>query len=112
MKTADTFVTILSHDASTNIVHCSTKLGRVVTGDNVIVGVGSVVTHDLPGNAVYAGSPVRYICSIKEYEERYAELYQIRPHFDDIHPWNEWNSATDEERKEMREKLEDGIGFI
>ena len=117
-------VTILAHDASTNVVHCSTKLGRVVIGDNVfigarsivlcntkignnvIVGAGSVVTHDLPSNAVYAGSPARYICSIEEYREKYTELYQVRPHFDQIHPWNEWTSATEEDRKEMLKELE------
>lgn len=123
-------VTILAHDASTNVVHCATKLGRVVIGDNVfigtgsivlcntkigdnvIVGAGSVVTHDLPSNTVYAGSPARYICSIEEYQKKYTELYQTRPHFDTVHPWNEWASATDEERRELRDKLEDGIGFI
>lgn len=123
-------VTILAHDASTNVVHCATKLGRVVIGDNVfigtgsivlcntkigdnvIVGAGSVVTHDLTSNAVYAGSPARYICSIEEYQKKYTELYRTRPHFDAVHPWNEWVSATGDERREMRDKLEDGIGFI
>lgn len=123
-------VTILAHDASTNVVHCSTKLGRVIIGDNVfigarsvilcntkigdnvIVGAGSVVTHDLPSNAVYAGSPARYICSIDEYREKYTELYKARPHFDQIRPWNEWNSSSEEERKEMLKGLEDGIGFV
>ena len=123
-------VTILAHDASTNVVRCSTKLGRVVIGDNVfigarsivlcntkigdnvIIGAGSVVTHDLPSNAVYAGSPAKYICSIEEYREKYTELYQVRPHFDQIRPWDEWTSATEEERKEMLKGLEDGIGFV
>lgn len=123
-------VTILAHDASTNVVHCATKLGRVIIGDNVfigarsvvlcntkigdnvIVGAGSVVTHDLPGNAVYAGSPAKYICSIEEYREKYSGLYQVRPHFDQIRPWNAWTSATEEERNEMLKELEDGIGFV
>ncbi len=105
-------VTILAHDASTNVVRCSTKLGRVIIGDNVfigarsvvlcntkigdnvIVGAGSVVTHDLPSGGVYAGSPARYICSIDEYREKYTKLYNARPHFDQIHPWNEWSAAT------------------
>lgn len=90
-----------------SIVLCNTKIGN-----NVIVGAGSVVTHDLPGNAVYAGSPARYICSIEEYQKKYTELYQTRPHFDTVYPWNEWASATSEECREMRNKLEDGIGFV
>lgn len=128
--TVSSDVTILAHDASTNVVRCSTKLGRVVIGDNVfigarsivlcntkigdnvIIGAGSVVTHDLPSNAVYAGSPAKYICSIEEYREKYTKLYQVRPHFDQIRPWDEWTSATEEERKEMLKGLEDGIGFV
>lgn len=57
-------VTILAHDVNTNMVKCGTKLGRVVIGnnvfvgtkavipcnttigDNVIIGAGSIVTHD------------------------------------------------------------------
>ena len=35
--------------------------------DNVIVGAGSVVRGRLKGNSVYAGVPVKYICSIDEY---------------------------------------------
>lgn len=123
-------VTILAHDASTNVVHCSTKLGRVIIGDNVfigarsvvlcntkigdnvIVGAGSVVTRDLPSNAVYAGSPARYICSIEEYRDKYRQLRQSRPDFSTIYPWNKWTSATEEERKAMLKGLEDGIGFV
>ena len=33
-------------------------------GANVVIGAGSVVTKDLQDNAVYAGVPARYICSI------------------------------------------------
>ena len=123
-------VTILAHDASTNVVQCDTKLGRVTIGDhvfigarsvvlcntkigdNVIVGAGSVVTHDLPSHAVYAGSPARYICSIEEYRKKYMEQYQSRPHFDQVLPWNEWAKATKEQREEMIRGLEDGIGFV
>lgn len=31
-------------------------LGGVTIGDNVIVGAGSVVTHDLETNGIYAGN--------------------------------------------------------
>ena len=65
-------VTILAHDASTNVVGCHTKLGRVrignnvfigygstilcnvKIGDNVVIGAKSVVTHDLEADGVYA----------------------------------------------------------
>jgi len=39
-------------------------------GDNVIVGAGSVVKGKLESNSVYAGVPVKYICSIEEYLEK------------------------------------------
>lgn len=39
-------------------VNVSVKPG-VTIGDNVLVGIGSVVTKDLPGDAVYAGVPAR-----------------------------------------------------
>ena len=123
-------VTILTHDASTNVVGCGTKLGKVKIGnnvfigtrsiilcnikigDNVIVGAGSVVTHDLQSNAVYAGSPARKVCSIEEYRKKYEELRKIRPSIDEIRPWNTWNNATEKEKNKMLEMLEDGVGFF
>lgn len=35
--------------------------GKVNIGDNVIIGANSVVTHDIPDNAVAAGCPARII---------------------------------------------------
>ena len=67
-------VSILTHDASPNIVGGGTKLGKVKignnvftgtrsivlcnvkTGDNVVVGAGSLINRDLPGNEVYGAS--------------------------------------------------------
>jgi len=37
----------------------STILCGIVIGENAIVGAGSVVTHDVPDNAVVAGNPAR-----------------------------------------------------
>lgn len=38
-----------------------TILGGVTIGNDVVVGAGSVVTKDLPANAVYAGTPAKRI---------------------------------------------------
>lgn len=46
-------------------------LPGVTIGPNVIVGAGSVVTKDLPGDSVYAGNPARRIGTLDEYIERY-----------------------------------------
>ena len=128
--TISTNVTILAHDASTNVVKCGTKLGRVRIGnnvfigtsaiilcntrigDNVIVGAGSVVTHDLPSNGVYAGSPARRVCSIEEYREKFSALRETRPNMAKIRRWDEWKDATDEEKQTMIDALDDGFGFV
>ena len=39
----------------------STILSRVVIGENAIVGAGSVVTKDVPPNAIVAGNPARVL---------------------------------------------------
>lgn len=128
--TISTNVTILAHDASTNVVRQSTKLGRVTigsnvfigtgatilcgvtVGDNVVIGAGSIVTHDLPSNGVYAGVPAGKVCSIEQYREKYQTLRAQRPDFSRIRPWNQWETATDAEKEQMRNSLADGIGFI
>ncbi|WP_255402065.1 DapH/DapD/GlmU-related protein [Prevotella sp. tc2-28] len=35
--------------------------GGVTIGDNVIIGAGSIVTHDIPSNSMAAGMPARII---------------------------------------------------
>ncbi len=39
----------------------ATILSRVVIGENAIVGAGSVVTRDVPANAIVAGNPARVL---------------------------------------------------
>lgn len=128
--TISTNVTILAHDASTNIVRSSTKLGKVTignnvfigtgttilcgvtVGDHVVIGAGSVVTHDLPANGVYAGVPAKKVCSIEQYREKYQNLRAQRPDFSLIRPWNQWTNATEAEKQQMLDGLSNGVGFI
>lgn len=128
--TISTNVTILGHDASTNVVGCGTKLGRVrignnvfigigatilcgvTIGDDVVIGAGSIVTRDLPSGGVYAGSPARRVCSIEEYREKFRAQLRERPRFDHIHKWNEWGDSSMAEREAMRDALDDGVGFV
>lgn len=52
-------------------------IGRDVTimkgveiGDNCIIGLGSVITKNIPSNSVACGIPCRVVCTIEEYYER------------------------------------------
>lgn len=38
-----------------------TILGGVTVGDNVIIGAGSIVTHDIPSNSMAAGMPAKIV---------------------------------------------------
>lgn len=42
----------------------------VTIGDNCIIGLGSIVTKDIPDNSVVAGIPAKVLCTIDEYFER------------------------------------------
>lgn len=81
-------VTILSHDASSQVHLGYTRLGLVTIGDNVFIGAGtivlpgvkigsnvviaagSVVNRDVPDNSVVAGTPARVIKSIEEFKDK------------------------------------------
>jgi len=41
-----------------------TILSNLVIGENALVGAGSVVTHDVPDNAIVAGNPARLLRQI------------------------------------------------
>jgi len=42
----------------------ATILANLVIGENAIVGAGSVVTRDVPANAIVAGNPARVLRQI------------------------------------------------
>ena len=57
-------------------------------GSNVIIGANSVVNKDLPGDAVYAGTPARRICSFDEYVEKhrkYSEEFRSKFGVEHVH---------------------------
>lgn len=43
----------------------------ITIGDNVVVGAGSVVTKDLPGNVVAVGNPCRVLREVNERDKEY-----------------------------------------
>ena len=122
-------VRILAHDASTAKTGVRTKVGIVRIGnnvfigadsivlcntrigDNVIIGAGSVVTHDIPSNSVYAGNPAKFICTFEEYQEKHKTNRETHPIFRQ-YTWKEWPNASEEEKAEMRKRLENTFGYL
>jgi acetyltransferase-like isoleucine patch superfamily enzyme len=47
----------------------ATILSNTKVGENAIVGAGSVVTKDVPPNAIVAGNPARILRYLKETQE-------------------------------------------
>ena len=46
-------------------------LPGVTIGNNAVIGAGSVVTKDIPDNAIAAGSPCKVIRTITEADRNY-----------------------------------------
>lgn len=115
---------ILLHDASTKRFIGYSKVGRVVIGNdvfigadsvilpgvtigsNVVVGAATVVTKDIPDNCVVVGNPGRIISSTKDFVEKNREFLKTSPVFTTY-----WTDKTDNEKKDMVEKLKDKFGF-
>jgi maltose O-acetyltransferase len=121
-------VYILAHDASTKMHLGYTKIGRVTIGNNVfvganstilpgitignnvIIGSGSVVTKNIPDNYIVAGNPAKVISETSEYILKVRAMMDSgRPIYDQM--WK-IGSITNEQKKDMNEKLKDGMGFI
>ncbi|MBE5875885.1 MAG: acyltransferase [Lachnospiraceae bacterium] len=50
----------------------ATILKNITVGENSIIGVGAVVTKDVPANSVVAGNPAKVMCTIEEYYNKYT----------------------------------------
>lgn len=117
-------VKILTHDASLKKSIGYTKVGKVTIGDNVfvglgsiilmnttignnvVIGAGSIVTGHIPDNSVAVGNPCRVICSYDEYKQKMLTKMQQVPVFDKS-PNEINNSSEDVERLKQA-----GYGFV
>lgn len=80
---------------------------NVRIGSDVIIAAGSIVTHDLEPNGVYAGAPARRIRSLDEYIEKISVLEdyppELRPRGQTVSPeladflWERFNASRKEE---------------
>ena len=121
-------VQILAHDASTCKHLGYAKIGRVVIGnrvfigagtiilpdvrigDDVIIGAGSVVTRSLESGAVYAGNPAQKVCTIEEYVGKHQRKMESRPVYGGEFTLRQNISA--QMKLQQRAELEDGIGYV
>ena len=115
---------ILTHDASTKKGLGYTKLGKVTIGNNVfiginsivlpnvtignnvIVGAGTVVSKDIPDNSVVVGNPMRIVGTYQENMAKNREKLKSAPVFDVN------NQLTAEQKKQMQEALTDEVGYL
>jgi maltose O-acetyltransferase len=121
-------VKILAHDASTKHSLGYTKIGlvnignnvfigmgsivlpNVTIGDNVIIGAGSVVTKNIPSGSIAAGNPAKVFGMTNDYLAKNKEFIKVRPTFDET--WTISSNISKQQKHTMIEKLKDGIGFV
>jgi len=120
-------VRIIAHDASTKKFLGYTKIGRVTIrercfigdsalilpnvtiGPGSVIGAGSVVTRDIPGNAVAAGNPARVLGPLDAYLKRMEALQAEAGVFGEEY---DIDRLTDARRREVLEAVSGSLGFI
>lgn len=121
-------VHILAHDASTKQFLGYTKIGRVIIGDNVFIGAGSVVlpgvtigdnviiganstvTKDIPANSVVVGSPAGVLYTLEEYLNK--EKVRMASSVQYGEEYTLGGNITKERKEQQKEELKDKIGYI
>ncbi len=121
-------VQIIAHDDSPRTYTGYGKIGRVIIGDNVfvgagtiilmnvrignhvIIGAGSVVTHDIPDNSIAAGIPAKIIDTTQNYLEQLQRDLFKKPVFDKS--YTIYEKVGDYKKNMMKEVLTDRYGFL
>lgn len=119
-----TGATVLAHDASIKKFLGYTKIQKTVIGNNVFIGVGSVVlegTHIgnnvivgagsvvsgiVPDNSVVVGNPGKVVCSLDEYIEKNRARMQKSIVVDKM-----CSSMSNRELMALRDRLGDELGY-
>ena len=63
-----------------NNVHIGTNsiiMPGVTIGDNVVVGCGAIVTHNIPDNSIAVGVPERVIENVEQYYSKNKEAFDF-----------------------------------
>ena len=75
-------------------------------GDNVIIGAGSIVRGNIPGNSVVAGNPARVVYSLEEYLSMCRDGFEAGVVIDKM-----CSQMNVQELVKLREKIGDNLGF-
>lgn len=101
-----------------------TILKGVTIGNNCIIGIGSLVTKNIPANSVVAGVPAKVICTIEEYYEKrkkecisealvygksISERFNREPQIDDFH--EEWTLFLNEQDYNKYPQIQRDVNF-
>jgi maltose O-acetyltransferase len=121
-------VTILAHDASTKHFLNYTKIGKVVIGnrvfigsgsiilpgvtigDDVVIGAGSVVSNDIPSHSVAKGNPARVTGTIEEFLKTKQKEMQFYPIFGKEYMIE--HNVNIHRKNEMKTKINNKFGYI
>jgi maltose O-acetyltransferase len=121
-------VIILAHDGSMKRYLNYTRIGKVVIGNrvfigagsiilpgvtignDVVIGAGSIVSRDIPDNSVASGNPAKVVAKTDEYLERKKAEMMIRPCFSENYTLR--RGVTPEMKAEMNKAMKDRIGYI
>lgn len=70
-----------SHPIDSNVRNTNLECGKPINignnvwigGNNVVIGSGSVVTKDIPGNVIAIGNPCKVLKEINDDDKKYLE---------------------------------------
>ena len=120
-------VHLLAHDASTKRELGYAVIGRVIIGNDVFVGAGSIilpgviigsrviigagtiVSKSIPDNSVVVGNPARMLCTYEEYMQKRKNEMSKTPVFDSSF---KIDVISEVKKEEMKKALKSSIGFV
>lgn len=115
---------VQAHDASTKLYIGYTKIAKTIIGnnvfvgmgsiilpgsrigDNVIIGAGSVVRGLIPENSVVIGNPAKVVCTCEEYIDKNRKKMKETKRYE-----KSINSMTIEEKKKLILEIGNSVAY-
>lgn len=79
-------------------------------GDNVVIGAGSIVTHDIPDSMVVMGNPARVVCPLEDYLQKEKSRMDKSSCYGDEYTLHQ--NVPMEMRLKQKSELNGKIGYI